>query len=276
MPLPNRVYYSFPDVLEHLKRENIDCSMSDLLHFALIGSIEAVIYVAGDWVCEGEEANKRGLCKSRYNDDDSDIIFIADIKPKKTKTYLCTINISEEETNNKNTERKPSLFIGVEGFLSLKPVYMHDFYSDLNLYGEADMLYVILTPPTEDYSDNIPNDEPEAKPMFYFTDQSISTNDLYITHSEFELLKKGGREPPLRNIKFNIDKPHSSPTTKTSNAQARVIKALIEAIGGKHAANHPRNAIENPNSELRKTLDRAGIELPATGVTVEKWLKGID
>ncbi|EKS3672292.1 hypothetical protein QL374_002001 [Salmonella enterica] len=276
MPLPNRAYYSFPDVLEHLKRDNINCSMSDLLHFALIGSIEAVIYVVGDWVYEEEETNKSALCKPRHDTDDSDIIFITKVKPKNIKTYLCTINISEWEAKNKNTESKSSLFIGVEGFLSLHPLDAHSFYSDLNLYGETDMLHVVLTPPTEDYGDNTPSNEDKLGTMFYFTDQSISTNDLHITRSEFELLKKGGRKNLLHNIKLDIDKPPLSPHPKTSNAQAKVIKALIEAIGGKHAVNHPRNAIDNPNSELNKALDREGVKFPASGVTVEKWLKGID
>lgn len=276
MPLPNRAYYSFPDVLEHLRRENISCSMSDLLHFSLIGSIEPLIYVVGEWEYKGNKSDGRDLCHS-IDANNSDITLLADIKPEKVKTELCVIDISIEEIKHRNTKRKPRLFISIEGFMSLYTFGAHAFYSDLNTYNEADMSGVVLFPYTENCNDATDNeDEIKINSMIVFSDKIISTRDLYITHNEFESLKKGGREDCSRNIKLDIDKPPSSPHPKTSNSQAKVIKALIEAIGGKHAANHPRNAIDNRNSELNKKLDLAGVKLPASGVTVEKWLKGID
>ncbi|EAA2983695.1 hypothetical protein DNY73_19470 [Salmonella enterica subsp. diarizonae] len=254
--------------------------MSDLLHFALIKSIEPIIYVVGEWVYKGGELNGRDLCKS-IDGNNPDITSFLGVKPDKTKTDFCTIAISEEEIKNKNPKRKPSLFISIEGFMWFYSFNFHTFYSDLNIYNEADISDVIIFPYSEpkDDGNNEDNESDEgyhkADSVFSFVDKTISTNDLYITHKEFELLKKGGRKNHSRNINFDIDTP-PSPHPKTSNAQARVIKALIEVIGGKHAANHPRNAIDNRNSELNKTLDRAGVKLPASGLTVEKWLKGID
>ncbi|EDJ8882605.1 hypothetical protein OWZ45_004012 [Salmonella enterica] len=255
--------------------------MSDLLHFALIKSIEPIIYVVGEWVYKGEKLNGSDLCKS-IDGNNPDITSFLGIKPDKTKTDFCTIAILEEEIKNKNQKRKPSLFISIEGFMWFYSFNLHTFYSDLNIYNEADISDVIMLPYSEpendDNNEDNKNDESYHKEdsVFSFVEKTISTNDLYITHKEFELLKNGGREGHSRNINMDINKRPSSPHPKTSNAQARVIKALIEAIGGKHAVNHPRNAVDNLNSELNKALDRAGVEIPVTGVTIEKWLKGID
>ncbi|EGV7959349.1 hypothetical protein JF795_002443 [Salmonella enterica] len=277
--LPVRKYYSFPDVLEHLKRSGTHCSMSDLLHFALIGAIEPIIYVSGEWKYKGESLNSGSLCKSEY-DNNSDISFFVSIIPGKVITNFCTIDISEGSTTSKHAKAKPSIFILVEGFLSFFLFNPHTFYSDLDTYNEAEMSSAVMFPYSE-YNNNSPDndlneDDVNTDPAFLFTDKSISTRDLYITHAEFELLKNGGRENHSRDIKIDINKQFSSPRPKTSNAQARVIKALIETIGGKHEANHPRSAIENPNSNLNVKLGRAGVKFPVTGLTVEKWLKGID
>lgn len=270
MPLPNREYYSFPDVLEHLKRDNINCSMSDLLHFALIGSIETMIYIAGEWVHSGELHDGLPLFKSGHGGY-SDFFDMGNTYSIEIKSNLVHASISEENSSNKKKGRR---FSSIEGFMIIVPFNSHDFFTSLTMQGEANLSGAIAFADTG-HGDNHFFEVNEHMAIC-FMDEMISIPDLYITHKEFEILKIGGRDPQSSMVKVTQKKPLLSSSPKTLNQQVKVIKALIEAIGGKHAANHPRNAIENPNSELRKTLDRAGIELPATGVTVEKWLKGID
>ncbi|ECK2142225.1 hypothetical protein FQW43_20865 [Salmonella enterica subsp. enterica serovar Enteritidis] len=269
-PLPNRAYYSFPDVLEHLKRDNINCSMSDLLHFALIGSIETMIYIAGEWEHSGESHEGLALFKSSYGSH-SNFFIMGSEHSIEIKSNLVNFSISQEDNNN---QEKHHLFASIEGFMILSPFNSHNFFTSLTMQGEANLSDAIAFADTGRGETHC--FEPNKNIAICFIDEMISPHDLYITHKEFEILKTGGRDAESCIVKNTQRKPHLPSSPKTLNQQAKVIRTLIEAIGGKHAANHPRNAIDNRNSELNKKLDLAGVKLPVSGVTVEKWLKGID
>lgn len=74
--------------------------------------------------------------------------------------------------------------------------------------------------------------------------------------------------PEINNISVKSSK-------KTENAQAIFIKALLTVFYGEDVANNPRRHIDGTSSQIRTDLEAKGCYCPS-GVTVEKWLSGID
>lgn len=306
MPLPNREYYPIEKAAKKL-----NCDIDDLIHFIAIGKMHfwvniyicETLYFSDNQLKEWEQSYDVDDDEDDDEDEDEDEHNFIYLNKDSSITISATnIQYSLEHSEETLFEGKKELSTSFSewrnyadggDFCKLKVVPSKSlepqigYPTSINITASGLMnvthasikienlthykndsieieLLVISLPFKDNNSDNI---------YICCRNRKIEINDIYISHDELELISNGGRS---RFQPFNKKEASSSYSTKTQNSQARVIKALIEAIGGKHAANHPRNAIENPNSELRKTLDRAGIELPATGVTVEKWLKGID
>ncbi|ECY1403131.1 hypothetical protein F6592_21360 [Salmonella enterica] len=303
MPLPNREYYPIEKAAKKL-----NCDIDDLIHFIAIGKMHfwvniyicETLYFSDNQLKEWEQSYDVEDEDEDEDEDEHNFIYLN--KDSSITISATNIQYSLEHSEETFFEGKKELSTSFSewrnyadggDFCKLKVVPSKSlepqigYPKSINITASGLMnvthasikienlthykndsieieLLVISLPFKDNNSDNI---------YICCRNRKIEINDIYISHDELELISNGGRS---RFQPFNKKETASSYSTKTQNSQARVIKALIEAIGGKHAANHPRNAIENPNSELRKTLDRAGIELPATGVTVEKWLKGID
>ena len=71
-------------------------------------------------------------------------------------------------------------------------------------------------------------------------------------------------------ISNQTDEKPTKESPKTANAKAEVIYSLIEYSFGKEVLKSLRTNLDN---KIKAEFTRKGIELPATGQTIEKWLK---
>ncbi|EBV3214479.1 hypothetical protein DSS11_18650 [Salmonella enterica subsp. enterica serovar Braenderup] len=308
MPLPNREYYPIEKAAKKL-----DCDVDDLIHFIAMRKmnfwikiyLNEVLFLSecetseseenkdtedGNLINEPYEEKFTYLSKNKlteiglysileslyhtesfsFDDEGNPVEFLNEWFNHTVSSLFHSLRVEpSKEIDNKKGYPK-TITLTVSGLMNVTNITPD--MDNLSLYKNEGMevgLIYISSPKRNEKTDNI---------FIRVSNKKINIDDIYISQDEMDLIVNGGRsyfyQPPTREAPpKNSAKTNSA---KTNNAQARVIKALIEAIGGKHAANHPRSAIENHNSELNKGLDRAGVKLPATGVAVERWLKGID
>ncbi|ELN5457908.1 hypothetical protein RZ418_003908 [Salmonella enterica] len=308
MPLPNREYYPIEK-----EAKKLNCDIDDLIHFIAMNKmnfwlniyIYETLYFSDnqpkEWSYSYDEDEDEDEDEYEYEDEDEDGFvylnkensitisaaniqhslnhseetFFEDKKELSTsfsewRNYvdgndLCKLKVIPSKNLEPQKGYPESINIAISGLMNTTGTIIEMEHLTHYTNESIEINFLVISMPCKDeYSNNI---------YICFRNRKIAINDIYISQDEMELISNGGRS---RLQPFNKKEAISSHSTKTQNSQAKVIKALIEVIGGKHAANHPRNAIDNPNSELNKTLDRAGVKLPASGVTVEKWLKGID
>ncbi|MBE2896242.1 hypothetical protein HPC38_05055 [Pasteurellaceae bacterium HPA106] len=97
-----------------------------------------------------------------------------------------------------------------------------------------------------------------------------------ISKAEIEKLKAEIETLKARN---------NTASTKTVNAQARFIKALLAVSFSEDVAENPRSnisefdpkqGIKYSNGEIQKAFDVAGYRIPTTGRTLDAWIKDID
>lgn len=303
MPLPNREYYPIEKAAKKL-----DCDVDDLIHFIAMRKMNFWINIClhetlffseyknvdsydffDDDECNNDikyhYISKNKLVETTLNsifdslihsettslDDSGEVISKCHDWEKFTSwSEFHKLKASPSKTLEKNNKQSirgypETIKLSINGLMNVTEVSAD--IENITRYNNEDAevgFIAISSPNRNEFSDHL---------FTYIYNKKIKINDIYISQDELEIINNGGR---LYSYPINKKEAASGYSTKTKNAQAKVIKTLIEAIGGKHAASHPRNAIDNPNSELNKTLDRAGVKLPASGVTVEKWLKGID
>ncbi|ECF5937648.1 hypothetical protein FNI43_22595 [Salmonella enterica subsp. diarizonae] len=303
MPLPNREYYPIEKAAKKL-----DCDVDDLIHFIAMRKmnfwikmyLHEVLFLSESETSEPEE-NKGSEGDNLINEQyEEKYTYLSKNKLTETGLFDISESLYHTESFSFDDEGNPveflnewfnhtanSLFHSLKvepsqeiddkkGYPKTITITINGLMNVTNISPDMDNLshhkkegvevdfICVSSPNRNERTDN------------FFTsvyNKKIKIDDIYISQNEMDLIINGGRSYSYQSSEK--EKPPKN-SAKTSNAQARVIKALIEAIGGKHAANHPRSAIENHNSELNKRLDRAGVKLPATGVAVEKWLKGID
>lgn len=304
MPLPNREYYPIEKAAKKL-----NCDIDDLIHFIAMRKMNFWINIclhetlffseyknadSYDFCDDDEECgndikhhyiSKNKLTETTLNgifdslihsetfsrNDSGEII----TKCHEWKKFISwsefhKLKVSPSEILEKNYKQPirgypKTIKLSINGLMNVTEVSAD--IENITRYNNEDTevsFIAISSPNRNEFSDHV---------FTYIYNRKIKINDIYISQDELETINNGGR---LYSYPINKKEAASGHSTKTQNAQAKVIKTLIEAIGGRHAANHPRNAIDNPNSELNKALDRAGVKLPASGVTVDKWLKGID
>ncbi|EAT6348304.1 hypothetical protein FPM48_18670 [Salmonella enterica] len=302
MPLPNREYYPIEKAAKKL-----DCDVDDLIHFIAMRKMNFWIKMClhevlllseretpeseekdteeDDLINESYEEKHTYLSENKlteitlyniseslyhtdsysFDDDGNPIEFLNEWFNHTANTLFHSLRVEPSKDIDGEKGYPKTITITINGLMNVTDISPDmDNLSHYKKEGvEVGFIY-ISSPKRNKQTDNI---------FIYTYNKKINIDDIYISQDELDIISNGGR-----TYDYQPSKKETAPknSAKTKNSQAKVIKALIEVIGGKQAADHPRNAIDNSDSKLNRELDRAGVRLPATGVTVEKWLKGID
>lgn len=130
------------------------------------------------------------------------------------------------------------------------------------------ILYCILESQGEDKNKRSLNPKNFSEQVLYFPENS----EIVIRTEELQYLES-----------MLLNKKDTRPSSKTTNLQAKFIKALIQANYGRHVAENVRWHIDteknetNQIGEIRKHFQKCGLNnsIPS-GFTVERWIKDIE
>ncbi|MDA5621521.1 hypothetical protein NMW79_03300 [Pasteurella multocida] len=101
---------------------------------------------------------------------------------------------------------------------------------------------------------------------------SISLDNVYILHSELMDFINGNYDTGNIERDFSQIQKNSS---KTQNTQARFIRDLLKLYYGLKTASDVRVALDDPNSDLRKDMEKREMTAPS-GKTIYKYLNQIE
>lgn len=269
MVLPNRLFYTVTEAANKLS-----CSVSDLLHFADIGLLEICTPICGQWISKAIQEDEHTFIydalPGSFTSSKLSVNYPSTFDNIDSKILFISRDNGEFDTPE---DIRHSLFgvrkLSIDGLMSMHAISRGLSFYDFDKLGcSSSSIYSFSAPRTMKN-----NEENHMGVRFDIEPFNIELSDLFITEEEIELLKNGG-DLLLSSLFIGSNRVNNKePSTKTTNKQAEVIKTLIEVNYGKGVAKRIRSEIDNPKSKLRISFDNAGIEFPASGVTVEGWIK---
>lgn len=191
------------------------------------------------------------------DEHDKENIFIENIA-RGGERIIITPNISDWCIGEWALSTDGSIYSDINGIIPYTPFY----------FARDDVIYYLNfhnlpLPPCATQSESV------EKEFFPTEDANNLLTQLAKAKEEIEELKKKLFECENEQIKKG--------STKTINAQAKFIKALLYVHYGVDVANNPRPHIENIDGEIKLDFDRSGLgrELPSY-LTVKQWVDRVE
>ncbi|WP_374444913.1 hypothetical protein [Providencia sp.] len=287
MGLPERIYYRLEEAVTYLNKNNHECTVDDLLHYAAIGDLDLLVFIDGRWKSSGVydvDSSSFSLFERAYNGGElSDIQALCDIDRvgiNKNGIYrdkLRSINIHELDKGDDNYPFS-TYIISVTGLMAFRAINdRRSFYHRLSRDKEVDFSSVLVFAPQTE----IPSQDDNARTAFddwinyhfviSFTSKTINYSDIYISKSELLYLtnddKKDKENVPHQAISQLIhdreDLDIAPP--KKANAMILLIGALITALS-------PKTLDKPYSSDLERVLASKKIKMPLDKATIAKYI----
>ncbi|MEX6424557.1 hypothetical protein [Providencia manganoxydans] len=287
MGLPERIYYRLEEAVTYLNKNNHECTVDDLLHYAATGDLDLLVFVDGRWKSSGicdVDNSECSIFEPAYNGgESSDIQAMCDIDRVGVDKYgfyrdkLRSIGIHELDKGNDNFPFS-TYIISVTGLMAFRAINdRRSFYHRLSRDKEVDFSSVLIFAPQIEASAQDDNTRTAFDNwinyhfVISFTSKTINYSDIYIAKSELLYLtdenKKDKENIPHQAISQLIHDHEDLdiPPPKKANSMILLIGALIAALS-------PKTLDKPYSSDLERVLARKNIKMPLDKATVAKYI----
>lgn len=293
MTLPTRKWYSVSEAVDYLNNEGHRCTLSDLLHFATTGAIQLLTNISGSWRYQSYEDcyitaiqdSVDGIPNHLYMDfSRSSFLFKSGLNG--TNASL-TNHLNFFNAHTSPATANPSLIIN-NGDISTLTIDCYGFmgvpidflmHRSLTDEGIVDGQNLAICMPQEaiesaEFEGDLTPEE--AMHISFFIERELCIEDLFITHSEIEILINGGREQIL-SIQNLAAKKTSQILVDTRSTLPSFIDDLLflyyrdESKRGKSWLHVREKKDKGEPTELENDFEKAGLTLPSQK-TIKRWL----